>query len=302
MTTTVTMLAPVAGQNYVCQSGNSYTSDVNALIHSVAIVDVLNLVADGLVALTTGGKNNLTATTNPGSTDDVNDGYVIGSVWFNKSTGTLYLATAVTAAAAVWATINAASVPGLAWLTGQFYGLPSGATQAAVLTVAGDLYATPVFIPNAVNLDSVSYSVTTGQTGGKVRGALFYDNGAGYPGAIVPDTDTGDLDATGTAVVGSSSVDVDLPAGWYWIGTIATATTTKPSVIGTTATYANGYNALLGSDTAADALATASKVSTGIVKTSQTYPAVDMATSFPTFPAGAALQINVTTPIAALGV
>ncbi len=50
-----------------------------------------------------------------------------------------------------------------------------------------------------VTLDKIEISVTTGQTGGLVRAALFRDNGAGYPGAIVAGTDTGDLDGTGTA-------------------------------------------------------------------------------------------------------
>lgn len=198
--------------------------------------------------------------------------------------------------------LGVSQVLGLPWVSGRFYGLQPGNTQAAVLTVLGTLYAIPIFIPNAITLATLNVSVTTGQTGGKARGALFYDNGAGYPGAIVPGSDTGDLDGTGTAVVTKSGLALHLPAGWYWYGSIYTASSTMPSVIGGTAVYPNLDNALLGCDTAAHALATSGQAVTGIAKTGQTYPAVDMATSFPTFPASAALTINATTPIAALGV
>ena len=223
-------------------------------------------------------------------------------VQFPGSTiGVEYVATSVATGTANWIAING-SYLGLPQVTGRFYGLPPGATQAAVLTVTGTLYAVPIFIPNAVTLGTISMSVTTGQTGGKARGALFYDNGAGYPGAIVPLTDTGDLDGTGTAVVQKTALTTVLNPGWYWFGSIFKATTTMPSVIGATATYANFQNALLGCDTAAHALATSAEVATGISITGQTYPVTDMTTSFATFPASAALQLNVTTPIAALGV
>ena len=247
------------------------------------------------------GKNNFNATTNPGSTNDSTQDYVVGSRWLNTVTGVEYVCTSNTASAASWVALNG-SYLGLPWVTGQFYGLPAGSTQAAVLTVLGTLYAFPIFIPNAVTLSSINLSVTTGQTGGKARGALFADNGAGYPGAIVAGTDTGDLAATGTAVVTKGSLAKALNPGWYWFGSIYTASSTMPSVIGATAIYSNFQNALLGVDTAAHALATSGQVTTGLAITGQTYPATSMPVSFPTFPASAALAINVTTPIAVLGV
>lgn len=189
---------------------------------------------------------------------------------------------------------------GLPKTTGRFYGVPTGSTQAAVLTVAGTLYAYPVYISSTSTLTNMNVSVTTGQTGGKVRAALFSDS-SGYPGAIVAGTDTGDLDGTATAVVTKSSLTASLAAGWYWVGVIAAATSTMPSVIGATAIYGCNLNSVLGSDTAAHALATSGQATTGIAKTGQTYPVTDMATSFPTFPASAALTINATTPIVALG-
>lgn len=195
----------------------------------------------------------------------------------------------------------AASSTAVPNVTGRFYGLPAGSTQAAVLTVLGTLYAYPVQVRSNSILSSINLSVTTGQTGGKARGALFYDNGAGYPGSIVPLTDTGDLAGTATAVVTKGSLTTPLATGLYWFGSIYTASSTMPSVIGATAIYANEQNAALGCDTAAHALATSGQAVTGIAVTGQTYPVTDMPTSFPTFPTGATLGINVTTPIAAFG-
>lgn len=303
MTLSINMLAPSASpnMNFTCQSGNSYTSDAYGVIKTVVGRDVVDLLGDDCIPLgQSGARTNNTATTNPATTDDSSKDYGVGSHWINTSTGVEYVCTDATASAAVWYPING-SYLGLPWVTGRFYGLPPGSTQAAVLTVSGTLYAVPVFIPNKVTLDKLYVSVTTGQTGGKARCALFADS-AGYPGAIVAGTDSGDLDGTATAVVASAALAKVLPAGWYWLGIIATASSTMPSVIGATAIYPDFDNAVLGSDTAAHALATSAQVSTGISKTGQTYPAVNMATSFPTFPASAALIINATAPIGALGV
>ncbi len=194
------------------------------------------------------------------------------------------------------------SSSGLPWVAGRFYGIPNGSTQAAFTTVSGTIYAYPVSIPNPVSLASINVSVTTGHTGGKARGALFYDVG-GYPGAIVPGTDTGDLDGTGTAVVTKTfGTAITMAPGRYWYGSIYTASSTMPDVIGATAIYGTDLNSTIGSDTAAHALATSAEAATGILKTGQTYPAVDMTTSFPVFPTGGTVALNVTTPIASFGV
>jgi hypothetical protein len=303
MTLSINMLAAsaAAGQTTVCRSGNSYTSDAYGIYKTVLGQDIVDLLGANAIPLgQSNSRTNNTATTNPATTNDSTQDYGVGSHWLNTVTGVEYVCTDATANAAVWYPING-SYLGLSEVTGRFYASPGGSTQAAVLTVAGTLYAYPVFIPNKVTLDKIYASVTTGQTGGKVRVALFADS-AGYPGAIIAGTDSGDLDGTGTAVVQSAALAKSLPAGWYWVGIIAAATSTMPSVIGATAVYPNLLNALVGSDTAAHALATSGQATTGIAKTGQTYPVTNMATSFPTFPAGAALTINATTPIVALGV
>lgn len=56
-------------------------------------------------------KNNLTATTAPTVNDDSGDGYTVGSIWINTSSGNIYMCQDATATAAVWvATIGSSGV------------------------------------------------------------------------------------------------------------------------------------------------------------------------------------------------
>jgi hypothetical protein len=50
----------------------------------------------------TGGKNNVTATVNPTTTDDASDGYAPGSIWENTTTGRVFICVGNTTNAAVW--------------------------------------------------------------------------------------------------------------------------------------------------------------------------------------------------------
>ena len=55
------------------------------------------------------GKANLTATTNPTSSDDCMAGYQVGSRWLNTSLGNWYLCTSATASNAVWTQVSGIS-------------------------------------------------------------------------------------------------------------------------------------------------------------------------------------------------
>lgn len=185
--------------------------------------------------------------------------------------------------------------PVLPKVTGRFYGTEC-ATLEAFLTVLGTMYAYPIFIPTPCTLASLNMSVTTGQTGGKARCALYADDGTGYPGAMVAGTDSGDLDGTATAVVTKGSLAVALEPGWYWVGSQFTASSTMPSVAGIKSNYTNVIAGRLGFDTAAHALATSGQAPTGVVATGQTYGAMPA-----TFPATVALQLNADTPAVSIG-
>lgn len=180
---------------------------------------------------------------------------------------------------------------------GDFVGLPRGTTPVAVLTVTSVIYAYPVFLP-AMTVATLNISCTTGQTGGACHMGIYADNGAGYPGALV--YDSGAVSGlTSTTVVTNTPAAASRPvlnAGLYWIATIFTASGTFPSVAGITANYGVETNALLGSDTAAHALATSGEAVTGI-SVAGTYGALPS-----TFTSGATLTINAATPLVALGV
>ena len=300
MTISISMFVPAAAPNktFVAQSGNSYTSDAYGVLKLVLAGDAVSLMQQDCIPLgQIGALSNLNATTNPGVGNDNTQDYAIGSRWLNKNTGIEYVATSVATGAAVWAVLNSAAFAGLPWVTGQFYGTPVDSTLAAVLTTTGIITAYPIFVPNAVTVSSLNVSVTTGQTGGKCRCALYADTGAGAPGALVAGTDSGDLTATGTAVETKGSLAVALNPGWYWVAHYAAATTTMPSVVGATAVYTNSLNTTLGNDTAADALATASKATTGV---SATFVYAAAPATFPS--AGYAQVQNASIPVVAIGV
>lgn len=83
-------------------------------------------------------KNNWIATTAPTVNDDSGDGYTVGSVWFNKSTGLLYVAEDVTAGAAVWTVTNSGTsgAPSTAkyLLQQSDAGLPNAQAMGALAT------------------------------------------------------------------------------------------------------------------------------------------------------------------------
>lgn len=184
-----------------------------------------------------------------------------------------------------------------AWVTGRFYGLPDGSTQAAVLTVTATLYAYPIYVPNQVAIATFNVGTTTGQTGAAAHVGIYADNGAGYPGALVYDTGAFNLATSSNAInTATPTTPIALNPGIYWVATIFTASGTFPSVTGTTAIYANSLNVLLGSDTAAHALAVSGQAATGI-SVAGTYGALPA-----TFTAAATLTLNASTPVISLGV
>lgn len=284
---------------FVCKSGNAYSPNANGLITSVAYNDLNDLENAGCFFppdIVT-GKSNLSAATDPVATSDSSKGYGVGSVWINTTAGKVWECVDPTASAAVWNFLGGSGLPGLPWVTGRFYGLPGGVTPVSFLTVASTLYAYPILVPKAATLAALQASVITGQTGGLVELGLYADNGSGYPGALVAGTDTGDLDGTGTAVVGPTNLAVALSPGWYWAAIQAKATSTMPSVAGSTVSYGTELGKLIGFDSAAHLLAAGSQACMGIKKTSLTYAAL-----LATFPAGAAPVLNAGLPLVSLGV
>lgn len=186
----------------------------------------------------------------------------------------------------------------LPMVTGRFYGIPQGSTQAAYTTITATLYAYPIYVPNTVTVTTLSVGCTTGQTGGACHMGIYADNGAGYPGALV--YDSGAVAGLTTAVVvtntPAAALRPTLKAGWYWLASIFTASGTFPDVTASTAIYASALNAQIGSTTAALALTVSADAVSGI-SVAGTYGALPT-----TFTAAAAPRPNLSTPVIILGV
>lgn len=183
----------------------------------------------------------------------------------------------------------------------RFYGLPAGATPGTLLTVTGTLYAYPFYVPAPTTIKTLAIDTTTGQTGGAAFIGVYADNGAGYPGSLVSTSNnTSALIATSGAAVQTytPASNILLQAGWYWLASIFTASSTFPTVADVSATY-TPLNTQLGSDTALHLAAASGQAATGI-SVAATYGTLSGISSG-TFPTGAALVLNAGVPLVILG-
>jgi hypothetical protein len=103
------------GQTYATR-GKSYTADAKGVVTvdtaaSGVKWDIQDLNNMGLVPLgEVQGFDNLSATTDPGVGNDTTQGYVVGSLWVNTSTGRAWVCVSNATGAATWAL--AGTIPG----------------------------------------------------------------------------------------------------------------------------------------------------------------------------------------------
>lgn len=180
----------------------------------------------------------------------------------------------------------------------RFYGLPTGQTPTTFLTVTGTLYAYPFYINSPVVIKTVGVYTTTGQTGGAAHAGIYVDN-SGYPGALVAGSNGGALICTSGAVSQTNTVTLTLNAGWYWLASIFTASSTFPTMAAADAIYPPASSSQLGFDTAAHLIATSAQAASGIT-VAATYGALSGINSG-SFPTGAAVAYNAKTPLVTLG-
>jgi hypothetical protein len=183
----------------------------------------------------------------------------------------------------------------------RFYGLPTGATPGTLLTVTGTLYAYPYYVSGPSTIETIGIDTTTGQTGGAAFVGIYADNGSGYPGSLVTSSNnTTALIATSGAAVQNytPTSSILLQAGWYWLASIFTATSTFPTVASVSATY-TPLSTQLGSDTALHLAATSGQAATG-VSVAATYGTLNGINSG-VFPTSATLTLNAGTPLVILG-
>ena len=124
---------------------NTSASTTNASNIATNVTDIAtnassitNLTADEIAETNTRYfdiKNNHSAIVNPVITDDGNSNYVVGSMWYNIVNGNVFLASDVTAGAAVWNNITNQSVHYIGTMPNGVNDWPDGTWR--ILDVAG---------------------------------------------------------------------------------------------------------------------------------------------------------------------
>ncbi|MBV8133688.1 MAG: hypothetical protein JO282_14425 [Alphaproteobacteria bacterium] len=96
---TTRLFAPAAYARYQT-SGASYTADAKGVIPAAATGDVIDLIRSGCIMLP--AYDNLSATTDPGASDDSTQDYSVGSRWLNISASRAWTCLAAATGAAIW--------------------------------------------------------------------------------------------------------------------------------------------------------------------------------------------------------
>lgn len=139
-----------------------------------------------------------TTTANPTAGDDAADGYVVGTIWINTTTDAAFIATDVTAAAAVWVPIGTSVHTAAADPTVNDDSSDGYALGTIWVNTSTDAF----FIATDVTVGAAAWSAGGG--GGGLMptedGTVFASDGAGTAGEWVRDLDLG-RNATGKAGV-----------------------------------------------------------------------------------------------------
>jgi len=98
--------------------------------------------------------------------------------------------------------------------TGAYlYGYPIDAHNTAALT-ANELLAGAFFIARPLTIDRIAINVSSaGATGKKARLGIYANGTNNYPGSLVLDAGTVDVDSTGVKAI---TIDQSLSKGIYW--------------------------------------------------------------------------------------
>lgn len=146
--------------------------------------------------------NNLSATTDPGATNDLNQGYSVGSQWINQTANRIWTAVSVAVGAAVWAFDGGASGVGSQVTPGT---LNATGTLTAALMLTG---------------------IVTSTTGAAVAATL--DTAANLDtafGGNAPANTSFDFSVVNTG--GANAFTVGTAAGWTLVGAMAVALSTS---------------------------------------------------------------------------
>ena len=162
-------------------------------------------------------QNNPNSSSDPTASNDQTQGYAVGSIWQNSTTGRIWVARNVSTAAAVWTLLELSDHPG--YIVNNWY-LPAGITAIASggNGGTGTLRLVPAYIKERITISNLGVRVTTLSAGGNVQAAIYANNPAtGRPtgNALVS---TASMSTASVANV-SAAASVQLEPGLYWFAT-----------------------------------------------------------------------------------
>ena len=153
----------------------------------------------------TGGKNNVTATTNPTSTDDVNAGYAPGSIWLNTSTSRFFICRVNTGSAAQWSEVVGVTSNAITPVTTNTVDIGSSSLKYKDLHLAGNALIGGTL--GVTGLSTLASLNSTTSTLGSVTVGGSGNNGS-INGVVIGNTNPSTI--AGTTVSASSGFTGDL--------------------------------------------------------------------------------------------
>lgn len=204
-----------------------------SLIASLAQAQVPNGGGPMVPNAAPGAQANLNAAVDPTVSNDSTQGYQIGSLWQNATTGRIWMARSVSVGAAVWTLLEFSDHPGYIvsnWYVpvgvqiGNFAGANPGANSIRML---------PAFIKERITLNALGVRVATLSAGGNVQAAIYANNPATGRPQGSPLASTASMPTASVASV-NAAVSVQLEPGIYWFATcMDNATATLVTMVNT---------------------------------------------------------------------
>lgn len=161
-----------------------------------------------------GVLSNLSSSADPTVNDDIGDGYAVGSLWYNQTSGTLFVASDVTGGAAQWETAGGGGSGNVETINGssiadqdiEVTSTTSITTLEIDSTTVDGTHTLKIPLINGSNYGSVLSGLLSGSdwnifnnklTSSLVDGKIFVGDGSNTAAAVTP---SGDLTLTNTGV------------------------------------------------------------------------------------------------------
>lgn len=236
----------------LCRAGFSYpvAVDLAALIVSAIASDVVT-----------------NSSTDPTSANDSTQGFVVGNIWFNSTTGRVFIVRSVAVAAAVWQLMEVSDHPGYIagnWYTPYGVAIDAGGANPG----ANSIRLFPAYIKERITISSLGVRVLTLSAGGNVQAAIYANNPATGRPIGNPLASTSSMSTAAVASV-NAAVSVQVEPGLYWFATCMDNATAALAVASSNSLYGSS---LIGSATQANCLASGGLIGLSVAGTFGTWP------------------------------